>query len=77
MNETYWTLLFLLFYIVPALMINNGILIFFILSLLCLTLFLYLKHKTFGTMWCWTTNLLLGYFLIDIIMIQPYLNHLC
>jgi hypothetical protein len=66
---------FLLLYIIPVLEIKNSKLSFIVLTLLGLSLLFYFKHHTFGTMWCWVTNLWFFYFLIDILLIQPYLNH--
>lgn len=68
-------LFFLLFYIIPALKINNTLLTLFIIILLCLSLLFYFKYNTFGTMWCWISNSVLFYFLLNILLIQPYLNH--
>ena len=64
-------ILFLLFYIIPVLSINNSKLTIIILTLMALSILFYYKHHTFGTMWCWVTNIALLYFLIDILLIQP------
>lgn len=73
--EYIWIFAYLLFYIIPALLLKNNKLTFMISTLLGLSLFFYYKYNTFGTMWCWATNFCLFYFLIDILLIQPYLNH--
>ena len=35
------------------------------------------KYNTFGTMWCWSFNLFLLYFIVDILIIQPFEYGLC
>lgn len=69
----------LLFYIIPVLVINNFLLSLLVLPSLVISLFFYFKYNTFGTMWCWITNLFLLYFIINILLIQPYYeyNSLC
>lgn len=66
---------FLLLYIIPVLYINNSKLTFILLTLMGLSLLFYFKYHTFGTMWCWVSNFCFLYFLIDILLIHPYLNH--
>jgi hypothetical protein len=41
--------------------------------------FFYFKDGTFGSMWCWVINLFLLYFIVHILLIQPFLeyNGLC
>jgi hypothetical protein len=77
--ENIWIFLWLLFYILPLLLIDNFLLSFFILSWLVISLIFYFKYQTFGTMWCWGTNIFLLYFIINILLIQPYYeyNSLC
>jgi len=77
--DNMWLGLGLLFYIIPLLLLNKPLLAFFMISTMFLSLFFYLKYNTFGTMWCWGINLFLLYFVIDILLIQPYCeyNSLC
>jgi len=77
--ENIWIFLWLLFYILPLLLIDNFLLSFFMLSWLVISLIFYLQYQTFGTMWCWGTNIFLLYFIINILLIQPYYeyNSLC
>ena len=72
--ELLWLLMWLFFYIVPLLFINNFLLSIFTIPILILSLFYY-EYKTFGTVWCWAINLSLFYFLIDILILQPYLEY--
>jgi hypothetical protein len=71
--------LFLLFYIVPLFVLGNNVLSFFILSMLVISLVNYYKSNTFGSMWCWSSNIIFLYFLVDILLIQPFreYNKLC
>jgi hypothetical protein len=59
--------------------LNNFILTLFILSSLFVTMFFFYKDNTFGTMWCWVANIFLLYFVINILMVQPFMeyNGLC
>lgn len=70
--EYIWLIIGLLFYIVPALFIRNVTLIALLIPMLLTSLFFYIKYDTFGSMWCWWSNLLLVYFIINIVFIQPY-----
>ena len=78
-NENLFLFIFLLFYIVPALMINNAKLVALIIFTIGVSLIFYFRYNTFGTMWCWISNLTLLYFICDIILVQPYYeyNGLC
>ena len=69
----------LLFYIIPIFFIHLPILNLFIVFSLFVSIFFYFKHRTFGTMWCWSINLFLLYFIVDILIIKPYYeyNNLC
>jgi len=73
--EYIWVFVFLLFYFIPLFQLKHLGITLFLLLLTVLSLVFYFKHHTFGTMWCWATNVTLLYFLIDILLIQPYLNH--
>ena len=77
--ENIWLFIFLLFYIVPALLINNLMLTLLIIITLLFSLFFYFKYNTFGTIWCWSVNIFLLYFIVNILLIKPYYeyNGLC
>lgn len=68
-----------LLYIVPLLLIRNTLLTLFCIGSLLLSIFFYYTQGTFGTMWCWSVNLFLLYFVVHILVIQPFLeyNSLC
>ena len=76
--ETIFALLYLLIYLSAIFMVNNHLLIIFLIPAFIISLFYY-KDQTFGTMWCWISNLFLLYLIINILIIQPYLeyNGLC
>jgi hypothetical protein len=76
--ETIFTILYLLIYLSTVFIINNTLLTIFIIPAFLISLFYY-KDNTFGTMWCWITNLFLLYLIMNILIIQPYLeyNGLC
>jgi len=77
--ENIWIVIFLLFYIVPAFFTHNIILLVALTITLLISLFFYFRDNTFGTMWCWGSNLLLLYFIINILIVQPFYeyNGLC
>jgi hypothetical protein len=77
--ENVFLFIFLLFYIIPALMIGNTTLSFLIILSIIVSFFFYHRYNTFGTMWCWASNFFLLYFICDILIIQPYYeyNELC
>jgi len=77
--ENIWIMIFLLFYIIPLFLIKNHILSFFAITTMLISFFFYFKYNTFGTMWCWSFNLLFLYCIINILLIQPYYeyNSLC
>ena len=66
--ENIWLVVGLLFYIVPVLLIRNVTLIALVIPMLLASLFFYFKYDTFGSMWCWWSNLLFVYFIIHIIV---------
>ena len=72
-----WT--YLAFYVAAFLLITNPLLTLFGLCSMFLTFYLYFKDGTFGSMWCWFLNIFLLYFIVDILLIQPFLeyNGLC
>jgi hypothetical protein len=71
--------LFLLFYVVSLLFIGSNVLSLFFIFFLCISIFYYYKYKTFGTIWCWSVNLIFLYFIINILLVQPFYeyNGLC
>ena len=71
--------IYILFYILSSLFINNHLITIFLIVSVLLSIIYYFKYKTFGSMWCWYSNLFLLYFLINILIIQPYkeYNNLC
>jgi len=77
--ENIFLLIDLFFYIIPALLINNFFIALLLIISLIVSLFFYFKYNTFGTMWCWSFNLFLLYFIINILIIKPFYeyNGLC
>lgn len=77
--ENIFLIIFLLFYIIPSLFINNFLLFLFILVSMIISFIQYFNYNTFGSMWCWFVNLFLLCFIINIIIIKPYYeyNNLC
>ena len=77
--ENIFTFIYLLFYISAILFVNNLLIALFLIPSFLISLFFYFKDNTFGTMWCWMSNLFLLYFLVNILFIQPYYeyNGLC
>ena len=69
----------LLFYFLPLFFINNLTLSLFGVFTIIPSLILYFKENTFTSMWCWLCNIFLLYFVIDILLIQPFkeYNALC
>ena len=76
--ENIFYFIYLLFYVLALLSINN-LIGSFIIFFLILSLFIYLKNKTFSSMWCWLSNFILLYFIIVILIINPFYeyNMLC
>ena len=70
---------FLLYYIIPLIIIDNTLLSIFVIVSLIISLYFYFIYNTFGTIWCWSINLFLLYFIVDILVIQTYYeyNGLC
>jgi hypothetical protein len=77
--ENIFTIIFLLFYVISLLLIDNNIIKYFGIILLVFSLVKYLKDKIWGSMWCWFGNFILLYFIIDILLIKPFYeyNRLC
>ena len=74
-NETSYLFIWLLFYLLPLLLVKNNLLTLFVMLSMIITLAGYYKYNTFGTMWCWSSNFFLLYFIVDIILIKPYLEY--
>ena len=70
---------FLGFYVISLLLVNNNILNLFFLSSLIISMLFYYKDGTIASMWCWLVNLLFLYLLVNILLIQPLYdyNSLC
>lgn len=77
--ENIFYVFYLSLYVLALLAINNNILSLFIIISLIISMIANFKYNTFSTIWCWTTNFVLLYFIIDILIIQPYYeyNGLC
>jgi hypothetical protein len=77
--ENMFSFIYLLFFVTSLLFIKNTLLSLFVLISLIISLFFYYKYNTFATMWCWSFNLFLLYFIIDILIIKPFYeyNGLC
>jgi hypothetical protein len=77
--EQIWLFVGLLFYLVPVFMIQQFVLMFFLILFLSASLFYNYKFNTFGSMWCWASNFFLLYLLVDILLVKPYreYNGLC
>lgn len=37
--------------------------------------YFYLRDGTWGSMWCWTANFLILYYLVDVLILQPFWEH--
>jgi len=70
---------YVLLYLLALLFINNFVVSFFVILMLVVSFIFNFKYNTFGSMWCWLTNLILLYFLVKILIIKPYYeyNGLC
>lgn len=64
--------IYLFFFVFSMYLINNFLLFLFATFTLIITIFFYFKYNTFGSMWCWSVNLFLLYFIIDLIIIKPF-----
>jgi len=69
----------LLSYTVAILLIDSYIIRMIGLVCLFLSLLFYFKDGTFGSMWCWSSNIFMLYFVVNILLIQPFIeyNGLC
>ena len=70
---------YVLLYLFSLLSINNFVFSFFVILMLVVSFIFHFKYNTFGSMWCWLTNLILIYFIVQILIIKPYYeyNGLC
>ncbi len=75
----YTQMTYLFFYILSVILVQNSMLTIFVLSTLFLSILFYYKDGSFASMWCWFVNISLLYVLIDILLIQPFIeyNGLC
>lgn len=73
------THLYLLLYLITLLFIDIPLLQWYLFISLFVSIYFYYRNGTFGTMWCWFSNLFLLYFVVNILLIQPFLeyNGLC
>lgn len=76
--EYLFDIVYLLFYLSTVFIINNPLLYIFLIPSFLISIF-YFEYNTFGSMWCWISNLFLLYLLVKILIIQPYYeyNGLC
>ena len=72
-------IIYLLIYVIAFLLINNKEISVIGLLTLFISLFFYYKDNTFGSMWCWLYNVFMLYFIVNILLIQPFYeyNSLC
>ena len=66
----FWILIALSFYIVPLYINRNKsiLILIFVSVILLISLYYYYKYKTWGTMWCYFSNLIWLYLLIYVII---------
>ena len=67
-----WLVAWLFFYIVPVLCIQNLLFTVCILPILFISMYYFYKYKTYTTIRCWAINLCLLFFIVNILLIQPY-----
>jgi hypothetical protein len=65
-----WILIAISFYLIPLYVIRNKSLLAFIFVslILIISFYYYYKYKTWGTMWCYFSNLIWLYLLIYVII---------
>ncbi len=63
-----WIIIGLSFYLIPVYLYGNLLTILFMITILVISLYFYWKYKTWGTMWCYFSNLLWLYVLFMIII---------
>lgn len=78
-NTLDYSHLFILFYAFTLFFIENVLLKWFIAVSLLFSIFFYYRDRTFASMWCWYVNVFLLYFIINILLVQPFIeyNGLC
>jgi hypothetical protein len=71
--------IYLSFYIYALVLTKNILIIYLGCITLFISLFYYYKYNTFSSMWCWIASTFLLYFIINILLIQPFYeyNGLC
>ena len=67
--------IYLAFYIISLLLVNDNILNLFTISSLLISFLFYYNDGTIGSMWCWLANLLFVYFIVNILFIQPFYEY--
>jgi hypothetical protein len=78
-NHTNLIYIYIFLYAISVLFTNNIELILMVIGTLFVTLFFFFKEHTFTSIWCWSTNLFLLYFIVKILIILPFYeyNGLC
>jgi hypothetical protein len=78
-SNNYLIYAYLFLYLISALFINNIEISIMVIASLFITLFFFFKEKTFTSIWCWSSNLFLLYFIVKILIILPFYeyNGLC
>ena len=66
---------YVLLYLLALLFLNNFVVSFFVILMLVVSFIFHFKYNTFGSMWCWLTNLTLLYFILQILIIKPYYEY--
>jgi len=67
-----WIIIGLSFYLIPVFLTKNLLMIITVVIILCISLYFYWKYKTWGTMWCYFSNILWVYILFLIIKKKLY-----
>jgi hypothetical protein len=67
--------IYLSFYSIFILLTKNPVLILFYFLTLLLSLFLFYTTNEYASMWCWMVNIFMIYFIVDILLIQPYYEY--
>jgi len=63
-----WIIITLSFYLIPVYLYGNLLIILFMITILVISLYFYWEYKTWGSMWCYFSNLLWLYVLGKIII---------
>jgi len=77
--EYIYVFVYMFFYVFSTYYSKNYQLLWFVILLFSLSFITYFKDRTWGSMWCWVSNLIWIYFIIKITIIQPFIeyNGLC